>query len=127
MILPILAVAPSVKRGRGVFTTSKIPANTVIEISPVLVLSVKDRKEIEKTRLYDYLFEWGDSRKKGCIALGYLSLYNHSYDANCTYEMDFAADLMTIRTIRSVDKGEELFVNYNSVADDKTPIWFDVR
>jgi SET domain-containing protein len=127
MILPILAVAPSDKRGRGVFTTSKIPANTTIEISPVLVISAKDRAQVEKTMLFDYIFEWGNNHKKACIALGYLSLYNHSYDANCTYEMDFASDLMTIKTIRSVGKGEELFFNYNAVADDETPIWFDAK
>lgn len=127
MILPILIVAPSDKRGRGVFTGEKIAARTVIEISPVLVLSEKDRKLVEKTCLFDYVFEWGDKSKKGCIALGYLSLYNHAYDANCDYEMDFDAQLMTITTLRSIKKGEELFINYNAVSDDVTPIWFDAR
>ena len=126
MILPILVVAPSKKRGRGVFSTSKIPANTVIEISPVLVLSEKDRKLIEKTALFDYIFEWGDNRKKACIALGYLSMYNNSYDANCTYDMDFDTQLMTITTVKPIKKGEEVFINYNAVADDASPIWFDV-
>jgi SET domain-containing protein len=126
MILPILVVAPSEKRGRGVFSTSKIPANTVIEISPVLVLSEKDRKLIEKTALFDYIFEWGNNRKKACIALGYLSLYNHAYDANCTYDMDFDTQLMTITTVKTIKKGEEVFINYNAVADDASPIWFDV-
>ena len=127
MILPILAIAPSEKRGRGVFTTSKIPANTIVEISPVLVLSEKDRKQVEKTKLFDYIFEWGNNHRKACIALGYLSLYNHSYHSNCIYEMDFDAELMTIRTVKEVKKGEELFFNYNATADDETPIWFDVK
>jgi SET domain-containing protein len=126
MILPILVVAPSDKRGRGVFSTTKIPANTVIEISPVLVLNEKDRKHIEKTALFDYIFEWGNSRKKACIALGYLSLYNHSYDANCTYDMDFDTQVMTITTVKTIKKGEEVFINYNAVSDDASPIWFDV-
>ena len=82
MILPILVVAPSDQRGRGIFASEKIPADTVIEISPVLVLSAKERKQVEKTRLFDYIFEWGRKRKKGCIALGYLSVYNHAYTAN---------------------------------------------
>ena len=127
MILPILVVAPSEKRGRGVFSTTKIPAHTIVEISPVLVLSEKDRKQVEKTMLFDYIFEWGKSRKKGCIALGYLSLYNHSYDANCNYDMDFAANLMTITTVKEIKKGEELFLNYNAVANDETTIWFDAK
>ncbi|MBV9987000.1 MAG: SET domain-containing protein-lysine N-methyltransferase, partial [Chitinophagaceae bacterium] len=78
MILPILIIAPSENRGRGVFATDAIPADTVIEISPVIVLSAKDRRQAEKTLLYDYIFAWGKKSKKGCIALGYLSIYNHS-------------------------------------------------
>lgn len=127
MILPILLIAPSDKRGRGVFAAEMIPAATVIEISPVLVLSVKDRKHVEKTILFDYIFEWGKKRKKACIALGYLSIYNHAYDANCEYEMEYGTKLMSIKTLREIQKGEELFVNYNAVADDATPIWFDAK
>lgn len=127
MILPILVVAPSDKRGRGVFAADDIMAGTTIEISPVLVLDAKDRKHVEKTILFDYIFEWGRKRKKACIALGYLSLYNHAYDANCEYEMDFKAKLMTIKAVRNITKSEELFVNYNAVADDVTPIWFDAK
>ena len=124
MILPILVVAPSDKRGRGVFASEKIAAGTVIEISPVLVLSAGDRKHVEKTVLFDYIFEWGKKRKKACIALGYLSLYNHAYDANCEYEMDYDTKLMSIKTVREIQTGEELFVNYNAVANDVTPLWF---
>ena len=128
MILPLLVIAPSEMRGRGVFAAEKIQANTIIEISPVLVLSSKDRKQVEKTLLFDYIFEWGDPKKKKvCIALGYLSLYNHAYNANCDYEMDFESDLMTIKTLRVIKKGEELFINYNAIADDGTPIWFEAR
>lgn len=125
MILPILTVAPSEKRGRGVFTFENIPADTVIEISPVLVLPANDRKLAEQTLLYDYIFEWGEDNSEACIGLGYLSLYNHSYDANCEYDMDFEAGSMTIRTVRTVVKGEELFINYNATANDATPIWFE--
>jgi SET domain-containing protein len=125
MMFPYLTIAPSDKRGRGVFTAKSIPANTVIEISPVLVLSAKERKTIEKTKLFDYIFEWGRSKKLACLALGYVSLYNHAYDSNCDYEMDFEHKLVTIRTVRKIKKGEELFINYNAHPTDKTKVWFD--
>ncbi len=125
MILPILVIAPSKQRGRGVFASEAIPANTIIEISPVLVLSAKERKEVEKTVLYNYIFEWGKKMKKACVAWGYLSVYNHSYHANCEYEMDFENELMQVKTVRDIVKGEELFVNYNATHNDETPIWFD--
>ena len=82
---------------------------------------------MEKTELFNYIFEWGARRKKACIALGYISLYNHAYNANCEYEMDFDSNLMTITTVKSIKKGEELFINYNAVANDVTPIWFDAK
>ncbi len=127
MLQPYLTVAPSDNRGRGVFTSRTIPAGTNIEISPVIVLSAKDRTFIEQTKLYHYVFEWGKTRKKICMALGYVSMYNHSYDANCEYEMDFEAEIITVRTVRKVLKGEELYLNYNAVPNDTTPVWFDAK
>ena len=124
---PYLIIAPSDNRGRGVFSLKSIPANTVIEISPVLVFSAKERKAIEQTKLFDYIFEWGKSKKQGCLALGYVSLYNHSYESNCEYEMDFEHNLVTIRTVRKIKKGEELFINYNAHPTDKTKVWFDTK
>lgn len=127
MMSPYLVVAPSDNRGRGVFTSKNIPANTIIEISPVLVLSGKERKDIEKTKLFHYIFEWGKSRKQGCLALGYISLYNHAYESNCEYEMDFEHRLVTIKTVRKIKKGEELFINYNAHPTDQTKVWFDAK
>jgi len=121
--MPYLAIAPS-KGGRGVFTTQDIPAGTIVEISPVIVLTAKERKTIEQTRLFDYIFEWGVSRKKGCIALGYVSLYNHEYSANCDYDMDYGTNLMTIRTVKPIKTGDELSINYNADPDDETKVWF---
>lgn len=127
MILPILFIAPSAKGGRGVFSSEKIKAGTVIEISPVLVLSINDRKFIEQTKLFNYIFEWGNSRRKAAIAFGYISMYNHDYDANCSYDMDFDNDLMTLTTVKDIDKGEEIYINYNAAPSDKTPLWFNAK
>ena len=33
--------------------------------------------------------------------------------------------LMTIKTVKTIKKGEELFINYNASPDDKTKVWFD--
>lgn len=127
MILPILTIGLSPGRGRGVFTTELIAAGTVIEISPVLVLSAAERVEVEKTRLYDYIFEWGEDGVQCCVAMGYLSIYNHSYDANCDYEMDFAGERISITTVRNVQAGEELFINYNADPSEKKLVWFETR
>ncbi len=127
MILPCLSVASSNKKGKGVFATEKIKANTIIEISPVLVFPNKEVKDVEKTMLFDYLFEWGKKRKKRALGLGYISLYNHSYSANCDYEMDFDYNTITIKTVKDVQKGEELFINYNADPNNKTLVWFETN
>ena len=41
------------------------------------------------------------------------------------YEMDFENERMAIITLRAVEKGEELFINYNADNDSTTPVWFD--
>ena len=124
MIMPYLTIAQSGNKGRGVFTTEAIAKGKVIEISPVVVLSTKDRKQVEKTKLFNYIFEWGNSHKKAAVALGYISVYNHSYNANCVYEMDFEEETITIKTVRAIKKGEELSINYNAEPNDTTEVWF---
>ena len=127
MIVPYIDVKPAGAKGRGVFTSKSIPADTVIEISPVLVLKPKERKTLEATLLYHYVFEWGDTRRKAGMALGYISMYNHSYTSNCVYEMDFDEMTMTIKTVKAIKKGGELTINYNADPNDATPVWFDAK
>lgn len=127
MILPILYIGPTQQMGRGVFTSEAIDKNTVIEISPVIIMSGKDRTHLDKTILHDYIFEWGEEAKECCMALGYIPVYNHAYESNCEYQMDFESELIQIVTMRDVQAGEELFINYNGTYNDKSPIWFDAK
>lgn len=126
MILPFLTIASSSNRGRGVFTTEKIEKGTIIEIAPVIVLNPEERAHVEKTLLYDYIFEWGEDDKGAAVALGYISMYNHVADPNCAYQMDFEHQTITVITIRDVLVGEELFINYmNSEGASNKAVWFD--
>lgn len=109
------------------FTSEDIEAGTVIEISPVIIMSNKERELLDQTLLHDYIFEWGDKKDKCCMALGYVPVYNHSYESNCEYEMDFEQELISIKTVRQVKAGEQLFINYNGDWDDPTPVWFEVQ
>lgn len=125
MILPCLYIAPTSKMGRGVFTSEKLKARTVIEIAPVIVLSLADRKLIDQTLLHDYIFEWGDRHDQCCMALGYVPVYNHSYKSNCEYEMDYESNLISIKTVRAIKAGEELYINYNGEWNDEKKLWFE--
>jgi len=109
------------------FTAENIEENTVIEISPVIVMNKNERKLLDQTLLHDYIFEWGGDRNECCMALGYVPLYNHSYRSNCEYEMDFDNQLIRIKAIRYIKTGEELFINYNGNWNDNKPVWFDAK
>ena len=119
-------VESSSEKGRGVFTSRDLKKNTIVEMAPVIVMSKKDRLLLDQTLLHDYIFEWGDKQNQCCMALGYVPLYNHSYRSNCEYEMNFKKQIITIKTIRAIKAGEELFINYNGGWNNAKPVWFDV-
>jgi len=127
MIASFLFIGVSGEKGRGVFTSENIPENTIIEISPVIVMDAAARKLLDQTTLHDYIFEWGENLNQCCMALGYLSLYNHSYQSNCEYQMNYEEEIITIQTVRYVKAGEELFINYNGDWNNKKSVWFDVK
>ena len=127
MILPILYIMETAERGRGVFTTASIPAGTTIEIAPVIVLNQADRAVVDTTLLHDYIFEWGIDEKQAAVALGYVSIYNHSEDANCKYDMDFDHNTIQIQTKRDIAVDEELCINYNGDGITDKPVWFDLK
>ena len=127
MILPFLFIETSGSMGRGVFTSENIEAGTIIEVSPVIVMSLEERRLLDQTLLHDYIFEWGTKKDQCCMALGYVPVYNHSYKANCEYEMDIALQNITIKTVRFIKAGEELFINYNGDWNNSKPLWFDAK
>ncbi len=127
MIHPFLHIKFIKNKGRGIFTKENITANTLIEESPVIVMSAEDRKLLDKTLLHDYIFEWGSNKDKCCMALGFIPIYNHSYTSNCEYFMDFDEEIIQIKTIKKIEKGEELTINYNGDWNDAKKVWFEVN
>jgi SET domain-containing protein len=111
--------------GWGVFTQVSIQTGTILEISPVIVMNAAEKILLDRTLLHDYIFKWGDHEDKCCLALGYVSIYNHSYNSNCEYEMDFTENKIIIKAVQQITAGQELFINYNGNCNDKTPVWFD--
>lgn len=127
MLKPYLYVQMTDGRGRGVFTRERIPAGTVVEVAPVIVMTKADREHLDKTLLHDYIFEWGKDKSRCCMALGLVPIYNHSYESNCEYFMDFEDDTIFVKTVRVIEQGQELTINYNGDWNDPTRVWFDVK
>ena len=111
-------------KGRGVFARRLISQGEVIERVPVLVLPVAETKTPSgTTRMSGYCFEWG--RGTVAVALGYGSLYNHSYQPNARYD-DESGKTKVFSALRDIAPGEEIVVNYNGAPEDRTPVWFKV-
>ena len=122
MIKPWLFVNEVPGKGKGVFTREAIPADTVIEVSPVIVMPASDRPHLDKTLLHDYIFEWQNGC---CMALGLIPMYNHSYNSNCEYFMDYEDRTIKVKTVIRIQPGEELTINYNGDFDNGKKVWFD--
>jgi SET domain-containing protein len=111
-------------KGRGVFARRAIPEGAVIERVPVLVLPMDDVKDTSAwTGLAGYCFLWGDGTV--ALALGYGSLYNHSYRPNARYD-DVPRQSKIFRALRDIAAGEEITVNYNGDPADRSPLDFEV-
>jgi uncharacterized protein len=109
-------------KGRGVFARRPIEAGEVIETCPVLVLPAGAVEDVSAA-IGSYVFEWG--RGELALALGYGSLYNHSYRPNARYE-GLAGRIKVFTAIRDIAAGEEITVNYNGEPGDETPVEFEV-
>lgn len=124
-INPNIIIEETKSIGKGIFAKSEIKKNSLIEISPVIVLSEKDTQLIHQTHLHDYYFLWGENQVESAIALGYISLYNHSPKPNCYHECNFIDNTITIYSKKDIAEGEELLIDYNMGEEKK--LWFEVQ
>lgn len=110
--------------GLGVIAEEDIKKGSIIEKVPLLLMSMKEFSLIKQTKLYYYFFEYTNNHF--AIALGYGSLYNHSFSPNARYLYNFKSKQLIIKAIKDIRKGEEIFFNYNYYPDDKAPLgdWF---
>lgn len=117
-----IEVRESPIHGRGVFATKKIKKGEIIEVCPVVVVDKKQVPFLEKTELGNYYFDW--EKGKAAIALGFGSIYNHSYNPNAKY-MPYDEKTLRFRARRTIRPGEEICTNYNGEPTCKTKVWFD--
>ena len=115
------------QRGRGVVAEADIPAGTLIERSPVLVIPPGDRAAVDQGIVFTYVFMWEHDtteedlyRHEGraAIALGYTSLLNHSYTPNCDFVRHIDELVIDLVAHRDIAAGEELTIDYQMT------LWF---
>ena len=119
-------VRDTATRGRGVFALAPIPAGTLIETAAVIPVSRDEVGALQDCVLAEYYFRWGKDGREGAIALGYGSLYNHSFKPNARYVKHYERLTIDFVAIRDIAVGEEIRTNYNGEPADQSKLWFDV-
>jgi len=111
------------RKGRGVFARKFIPKDTIFERAPLLVLKAAEAMGEHCHVLPCYTFDYG--RGTIALALGFGSLYNHSFQPNARYE-DVGNQTKHYIAVRDIKPGEEVTINYNGDESSKTPVHFEV-
>ena len=113
-------------KGRGVFARRSFRRSETIESVPVIFIPGDQKAHIQSTVLDLYVYKFGPEDTHLVIALGYGSLYNHSFSPNADFIRSWEEQLIHFVAVRDIEEGEEITVNYNGTPDDQSPIWFDV-
>ncbi|PYZ92131.1 SET domain-containing protein-lysine N-methyltransferase [Salipaludibacillus keqinensis] len=121
--LRVLEVKQSPGKGRGVFTLKPYRKGDIIEKAPVIIIPKSDLRAIMVTVMVDYFFQWG---REGAVALGYGSLFNHSYKPNAEFILKREDTCIHFRALRNIAPGEEVTINYKGKPDRKLPVPFEV-
>jgi len=111
-------------KGRGVFARRRIAEGALIERVPVILMPINllvgglDNPLLAKFVFYR-------NRSTVALALGYGSLYNHSFTPNARYEDEAGARMVYI-ALRGIAPGEEITINYNGDPEDRSSVGFEV-
>ncbi|ARF16268.1 SET domain-containing protein [Sporosarcina ureae] len=108
---------------KGVFAKCDIKEGQLLHEAPVISYPNEQHQHIEKTVLADYAFEYGENHT--AILLGYGMLFNHSYEPNATYDINFDHHTFDFFAYKDIKAGEEILINYNGDVDDDEQLWFN--
>ena len=113
--------------GRGVFANCKIKKGEVIEKCPIIEIPKYDMANLRESILVTYFFYFGKNRQRQAIALGYGSIYNHTYKPNAIYKIKPTENRIDFIALKDINKDTEIKVNYNyGNQKDKSPLWFEL-
>jgi len=115
-------------KGRGIVALRDIPAGTVIERCPVLIIPEQERAQTDPSIVFTYVYMWEHGtteddlytgKGRAAIALGMSSLLNHSYDPTAVFTRRIDELELELRSRKSIAAGEEVTIDY------QMKLWFD--
>ena len=110
---PSLTVVPVPGKGRGVVAARRFLCGELVDAAPVVVIPGRQWKLIEHSVVGRFCFGWDDVTDSVAVALSRMSLLNHSYTPNVVSEKHVHGRLIILVTLRDIEPGEELTLNYN--------------
>jgi len=115
---------------RGVFAKHDIKKGEIIERCPIIEISKNDTSNLKESILVTYFFYFGKNKERIAVALGFGSIYNHSYKPNATYKIKPREKTIDFIALDDINKNDEITFNYynsNKSNDKKSPLWFEVN
>lgn len=113
--------------GRGVYARRDIKKGEIIEVCPIIEVPKYDMANLRESILVTYFFYFGKTKEKLLIALGFGSIYNHSYKPNAAYKIMSTKKLIEFTALRNIYENEEITTNYNKIGKNKNPLWFETK
>ena len=115
-----------INAGRGVYAKRNIKKGEIIETCPIILVSKYDTSKLEESILVTYFFYTGKKKEELAVALGFGSIYNHSYRPNAKYKINRTKKLLEFTALRNIKKDEEITFNYKQGnTKNNVPLWFE--
>ena len=114
-------------KGRGLRAGRRFSCDEVVDAVPVLVIPGREWELAGQTVLARFAFAWDDATGSMALALGRVSLLNHSYKPNLFAQKRVASRMIDFTALRDIEAGEELTINYHGEATCKDPLGFEVK
>ena len=122
-----LEVRETPNKGRGVFACVPFARGDLIEVVPIILIRGEHWHHIEPTVLERYIFTFGPEGEHAAVALGYGSLYNHSFSPNAVYSKDWEAQVIRFVALQDIGADEEITINYNGSPASQKPMDFETQ
>lgn len=127
MSKPQLYIKEIKGKGRAVFSNVAIEKDDLIEECPLIAIPPEDFDLVTATHVVNYCFHLDREAKRLAVALGFGSLYNHSFECNAHHIIDKETETITIFALRDIAPHEEITINYNGDPENQSDNWFVSR
>jgi SET domain-containing protein len=89
-----------------------------------VIVPQQHRALLDRTILHDYYFQWDDGPEnegRGAVALGLVSLCNHSRQPNARAQRNPARHTLDLVALSPITAGDEITIDYDCA------LWFEPR